>query len=396
VFGGGGGDGFLGANGGAGASEALVNATSATSPTEITVGPHVSSGPGGDAFGGGAGGAGGSASAIQTVNSGTTSQVDAGAFAIGAGGGRTDTGTPGAGGAAYAKLTLISAPSNAEGIQTVDGGVSASGGPPGAGGTETGIGGDAMAIVNVTTTGGTGFSTAFSSSVVGGTATSDAHLLGASNGFALSQSTTNEVGERVSAKANSPAGSLTSAETQTSMTPAQIQLVEIAPGLTAANAALAPAGPTVGSGAMSIGYGGDGSSIEYQAEESFSFSTTTWKTLEINFISDEYTGKAFDVLTIILTINGSIHNYTFNSISDANYFFNNNLIDYKYVNGIQNIDLVEDFTSSESNSGFGFAYDIKLAPAPEPSTWAMVLVGFAGLAFAGHRRAKPGRTILAG
>jgi probable HAF family extracellular repeat protein len=33
---------------------------------------------------------------------------------------------------------------------------------------------------------------------------------------------------------------------------------------------------------------------------------------------------------------------------------------------------------------------------PEPSTWAMMLAGFAGLTFAGYRRAKPGRAILAG
>jgi uncharacterized membrane protein len=30
--------------------------------------------------------------------------------------------------------------------------------------------------------------------------------------------------------------------------------------------------------------------------------------------------------------------------------------------------------------------------APEPSTWAMTLIGFVGLAFAGYRRAKAGQT----
>jgi uncharacterized membrane protein len=36
-------------------------------------------------------------------------------------------------------------------------------------------------------------------------------------------------------------------------------------------------------------------------------------------------------------------------------------------------------------------------PAPEPSTWAMMLFGFAGLAFAGYRRAKAGHaTSLSG
>jgi hypothetical protein len=33
--------------------------------------------------------------------------------------------------------------------------------------------------------------------------------------------------------------------------------------------------------------------------------------------------------------------------------------------------------------------------APEPSTWAMMLIGFAGLALAGYRRTKAGSATLA-
>ncbi len=32
---------------------------------------------------------------------------------------------------------------------------------------------------------------------------------------------------------------------------------------------------------------------------------------------------------------------------------------------------------------------------PEPSTWAMLLLGFAGLGFAGYRRARAGHATLA-
>jgi hypothetical protein len=55
-------------------------------------------------------------------------------------------------------------------------------------------------------------------------------------------------------------------------------------------------------------------------------------------------------------------------------------------------------TSAVVGDGFGFSYDLATKPVtkalgldtaassvPEPSTWAMMLVGFAGLAFAGYR-----------
>ena len=51
-------------------------------------------------------------------------------------------------------------------------------------------------------------------------------------------------------------------------------------------------------------------------------------------------------------------------------------------------------TSAEPGDGFGFTYELMDPPlrryVPEPSTWAIMLVGFAGLAFAGYRaRADP-------
>jgi hypothetical protein len=38
----------------------------------------------------------------------------------------------------------------------------------------------------------------------------------------------------------------------------------------------------------------------------------------------------------------------------------------------------------------------KIVLVPKPSTWAMMLAGFAGLAFAGYRRAKADGVILDG
>ena len=43
----------------------------------------------------------------------------------------------------------------------------------------------------------------------------------------------------------------------------------------------------------------------------------------------------------------------------------------------------------------GGQYGFLLTSVPEPSTWAMLLAGFAGLGFAGYRRAKTGHATLA-
>ncbi len=39
---------------------------------------------------------------------------------------------------------------------------------------------------------------------------------------------------------------------------------------------------------------------------------------------------------------------------------------------------------------FNAAFSLTGAAVPEPSTWAMMLLGFAGLGFAGWRRARQG------
>ena len=38
--------------------------------------------------------------------------------------------------------------------------------------------------------------------------------------------------------------------------------------------------------------------------------------------------------------------------------------------------------------------DLSVSSVPEPSTWAMMLIGFAGLGYAGYRRAKKARTAV--
>jgi PEP-CTERM motif len=53
-----------------------------------------------------------------------------------------------------------------------------------------------------------------------------------------------------------------------------------------------------------------------------------------------------------------------------------------------NIDLTFGYTLIADGPG-GFGFDLAIGGAvPEPSTWAMTLVGFAGLGFAGYRSTR--------
>ena len=63
-----------------------------------------------------------------------------------------------------------------------------------------------------------------------------------------------------------------------------------------------------------------------------------------------------------------------------------------YLNGAPGV------TNSVQNPGGGlvalYAGDLSVTAVPEPSTWAMMLLGSAGLGFAGYRRARTGRAAL--
>jgi PEP-CTERM motif len=75
---------------------------------------------------------------------------------------------------------------------------------------------------------------------------------------------------------------------------------------------------------------------------------------------------------------------TFGSLAIAESFFRDDVIDLGADFG-PNIDLTFGYTLIADGPG-GFSFDLAIGGAvPEPSTWAMMLVGFAGLGFAGYR-----------
>jgi hypothetical protein len=45
--------------------------------------------------------------------------------------------------------------------------------------------------------------------------------------------------------------------------------------------------------------------------------------------------------------------------------------------------------------GFRWGFTFTATDVPEPSTWAMMLLGFAGLAYTGYRKGKSARTAFA-
>jgi len=162
-------------------------------------------------------------------------------------------------------------------------------------------------------------------------------------------------------------------------------LIPIEPGQAASYAVMSPPA-ALAFGAMSAGYGGSGESLTYTAEADFSsVSPGTW---DYYVILDEnnHTGAGFDSLEFQIDVDG-INTFTFNtdSLGVAEVFFTNHWINLGYLAaGNQSIDLIYTLTASEVGAGFGFTYTV----VPEASTWAMMLIGFAGLGFLGCRGSR--------
>jgi hypothetical protein len=82
---------------------------------------------------------------------------------------------------------------------------------------------------------------------------------------------------------------------------------------------------------------------------------------------------------------------TFRSLSIAESFFRDSVFDLGSDFG-PNIDLTFGYTLVANGSGgFGFDFAVGgIAPAPESSTWTMMVIGFAGLGYGGHRARRRG------
>jgi hypothetical protein len=206
----------------------------------------------------------------------------------------------------------------------------------------------------------------------------------ANSGQASAQSMAQNATGAVTTMANSPAGANASAMTMADIGAVAPALVPVSAGQTVSNATLTPGGSTVRFGAMSVGYGGSGQPLTYDAEADFNFATTSPEKLFLTLFSNEASGSGFDSLELKIVVDGN-SSFTFQteSLDSAEAFFSDNSLLLGVLGaGNQTVDVSYLLTASAVGDGFGFDFGVGGA-VPEPSTWAMMLLGFAGLGYAG-------------
>ena len=162
-----------------------------------------------------------------------------------------------------------------------------------------------------------------------------------------------------------------------------------------ANALLGPRDQVFGTGILGANYApdGNGQSFTYNSSSTFDFSGPEGDLL-LGLINSEQTGFAggsgFQSLQFSILDNGTqIFGTTFGSLAVAESFFHDRVFDLGALG--PNNDLTFDYKLVANGSG-GFGLDFAFGGViPEPSTWAMMLLGFAGLGFLGYRQTRRAR-----
>jgi hypothetical protein len=159
-----------------------------------------------------------------------------------------------------------------------------------------------------------------------------------------------------------------------------------------AGALLGPRDMVFGTAILGANYAADGGgeSHIYSATSTFDFGYRG--DLLLGLIGSQEDGFAgglgFQSIEFTITANGvELFDSTFRSLSIAESFFRDSVIDLGSDLG-PDIDLTLGYTLVADGSG-GFGFDLAVGGAvPEPSTWAMMLLGFAGLGYVGYRKAR--------
>ena len=166
-----------------------------------------------------------------------------------------------------------------------------------------------------------------------------------------------------------------------------------------AGALLGPRDAVFGTAILGSNYAPDGGGESHTYEASSTFDFRYGGDVLLGLVDNQVigfsSGAGFQAMEFTVTANGvEIIDTTFRSLAVAESFFRDNVIDLGPDWG-PNIDLTFGYNLVADGSG-GFGFDFAIGGSvPETSTWAMMLFGFAGLAFAGHRSAKATRARLA-
>jgi PEP-CTERM motif len=155
---------------------------------------------------------------------------------------------------------------------------------------------------------------------------------------------------------------------------------------------LGPRDMVFGTAILGANYAADGGgdSHTYSATSTFDFGYGG--DLMVGLIGSQEDGFAgglgFQSMEFTIEANGvEILDTTFRGLAVAESFFRDAVIDLGSDFG-SDTDLTFGYTLVADGSG-GFGFDFAVGGAvPEPSTWAMMLIGFAGLGYAGYRRAR--------
>jgi hypothetical protein len=174
-------------------------------------------------------------------------------------------------------------------------------------------------------------------------------------------------------------------------------------------------GGVIGVGAFSAAYGLR--PLVYAATAGFDFTPSNPEALDLKLISDKDVGVGLDSLEVkvsVVSAGVTTHYYdkTFLLGGAETFFTNNHLIQLGTVaaGSLSSVSITYDLTYhsgtlAKVGNGFDFTYDLassavaatpiatafdfpvsQWSTVPEPSTWAMMLIGFAGLGYAAYRR----------
>jgi PEP-CTERM motif len=162
-----------------------------------------------------------------------------------------------------------------------------------------------------------------------------------------------------------------------------------------AGALLGPRDIVFGTAILGANYATDGGGVSHTYSASSTFDFGYRGDLMLGLIADQHAGFAgglgFQSMEFTILDRGvEIFDLTFNNLAVAESFFHDSIINLGSNLG-PDIDLTFAYNLVADGSG-GFGFDFAVGGAvPEPSTWAMMLLGFASLGYAGYRRARTTR-----